>query len=272
MADSINTGANIDTGQTAAPEGHDEKMADKFDQAQSAASGPDTETGNSGDDDELILGKFKSQDELVEAYRQLESKLSSGQADDNDTSDDRQAAQNDVDEAAREAVDRAEGVDMESLSQEYAENGELAEESYKALEAVGISREMVDQYIEGQEARASQAEDQVKEAIGGEAEFNKMAEWASANMTPEQLDAYNAEIDSGDPRRMEQAVQALAFQYSQAKPSEPDLIGGDSQGKGGSDAFQSVAQLTEAMKDPRYHKDPAYRQDVERRLAKSNIL
>lgn len=271
MVDAINTGASTDTSQTAAPEGHDQAMAEKAEQAQAAAQNPDTNTaddsGGSGDG-EKILGKFNTQEELVEAYRELESKLSSqGNGEGSEAQ-----SQEELDQAAREAVDKAEGVDMQSLSQEYAQNGELAEESYKALEDAGIPRDMVDQFIEGQEARAAQAEARVKESIGGEEQFSKVVEWASGNLSQEQIDAYNAEVNSGDPRRMEQAVQALAYQYSQAKPEEPKLVGGEGQGQGSNDGFQSVAELTEAMKDPRYHKDPAYRKDVERRLAASSVL
>ena len=46
------------------------------------------------------------------------------------------------------------------------------------------------------------------------------------------------------------------------------------QGKASADikeAFRSQAELVAAMDDPRYEKDPAYRQDVERKLENSNI-
>jgi hypothetical protein len=33
-----------------------------------------------------------------------------------------------------------------------------------------------------------------------------------------------------------------------------------------------VAEIVEAMKDPRYSKDPAYRADVEQRVALSNAF
>ena len=39
-----------------------------------------------------------------------------------------------------------------------------------------------------------------------------------------------------------------------------------------SGAFQSRAQVVEAMSDPRYKKDPAYRQQVYNRLQNSNVI
>ena len=38
-----------------------------------------------------------------------------------------------------------------------------------------------------------------------------------------------------------------------------------------SNAFRSQAELIAAMSDPRYDKDPAYRQDIADKLAVSNI-
>ena len=37
------------------------------------------------------------------------------------------------------------------------------------------------------------------------------------------------------------------------------------------DVFRSQAQLVEAMSDPRYDRDPAYRQDVVAKLERSDI-
>jgi len=38
------------------------------------------------------------------------------------------------------------------------------------------------------------------------------------------------------------------------------------------EVFESVAQVTEAMNDPRYANDPAYRKQVELKLAKSSVF
>ena len=37
------------------------------------------------------------------------------------------------------------------------------------------------------------------------------------------------------------------------------------------DVFRSQAEVVEAMSDPRYDRDPAYRQDVFEKLGRSNI-
>ena len=58
---------------------------------------------------------------------------------------------------------------------------------------------------------------------------------------------------------------------SKSNPQKQELFEGDSD-VFSSDAFRSIAQVTQAMNDPRYEKDPAYRKDVTDRLAKSTIL
>lgn len=39
-----------------------------------------------------------------------------------------------------------------------------------------------------------------------------------------------------------------------------------------SDDYQSKAQMTADMKDPRYKKDPAFRKQVEEKIGRSNIM
>ena len=56
-----------------------------------------------------------------------------------------------------------------------------------------------------------------------------------------------------------------------ANGSSPNLMQG-STGGSGSGAFSSLAQMSEAMRDPKYHSDPAYREEVTRKLESSNLM
>ena len=49
------------------------------------------------------------------------------------------------------------------------------------------------------------------------------------------------------------------------------MINGDSI-ETNSDVFESSAQVIDAMNDPRYSKDPAYRKEVEEKLARSAVI
>jgi len=137
------------------------------------------------------------------------------------------------------------------------------------LEKAGIPRAFVDQYIAGIEAQAKAYREQLMEEIGGEEAFAAMAAWAVANLSEKELEDYNEAVDSGDLSMVRSAVMSLAFRYQQAVGRDPKLISGQAGGPAG---FESIAQLTAAMKDPRYETDPAYRREVEQRLARSNIF
>ena len=67
------------------------------------------------------------------------------------------------------------------------------------------------------------------------------------------------------------AVKGLYAQFISAGGNPPDLSQG---GTSGSSVvpFGSAAQVTESMRDPRYATDPAFRANVEKRLAVSNVL
>jgi hypothetical protein len=273
---SVNTGAATNPDATEAPEGHDEKMVAAYEESQQAAAGTDTSTAENEEGGEKILGKFESQDQLIEAYRSLEAKLSQsspteGEGEQGDSTNTQEQGEEERAEAAEKAVEQAEGVDMDSLSKEYFETGDLTAESYEALEKAGIPRQMVEEYIQGQEARANQYQDQALQEVGGEEEFSKISEWASSNLSADQIDRYNTAVDSGDPARMQEAVKALAYEYGKARPQEPDLLGGGNNHASG-DRFESVAQLTEAMSDSRYQNDPAFRKEVEQKLSRSNVM
>jgi len=54
-------------------------------------------------------------------------------------------------------------------------------------------------------------------------------------------------------------------------PKQPELFEGTSDAPP-SEAFESVRQVTDAMQDPRYDKDPAYRKKVTDKLARSTVI
>src|SRR5690606_15193900 len=133
------------TDVTPAPQGHDEAMLAKVDQkeAELAQIGQDAPKQQDG---ELLLGKFKSVEDLTKAYQELERKLS--QASQHKA---QQSSSDMTEDKASELIDKA-GLDVEAMSEYFYENGSLSEEHYDALEKAGIPRAFVDQYIAGIEA------------------------------------------------------------------------------------------------------------------------
>ena len=198
---------------------------------------------------------------LLKSYTELEKARSKGQPDGEGE-----------EAAAQEAVDAA-GLDMEALSAEYATNGELTQESYDALAKVGITKDMVEAYIAGQEAQASNLQKELLEPIGGDMEtYDTMVAWAADNLDDKAIDDFNKVLESGNTSAIKMAVQNLAAKYTDANGSEPGRqLSGKSTGTG-SGVYESTADLMKDMQNPEYERNPAFRAKVEAKLARSSIL
>ena len=168
-------------------------------------------------------------------------------------------------------MDKA-GLDFNVFQQEYEENGELSQEAYDALSKAGFPKTLVDTWIQGQEALQGDLNNEVFQSVGGENNYLSMLEWAKDNLPENDISAFNTSVETGDRNLVKFAVQGLYARYrSEVGGQEPQLTQGSaSQSSGGS--FQSAAELTAAMRDPRYSNDPAYRQSVANKLARSSVF
>jgi hypothetical protein len=249
----------VDSVEIKAEETTEEKPVEQVNETQPAQSRP-----------EGLPEKFNSVDDLAKSYSELEKKLGE-QSQETKTEEVKteQPKSNNKLEIAEKAVADA-GLDMSSLQQEYAEKGELDAKSYEALEKAGITKQYVDNYIAGQEALANQQANEIKSTVGGEETYQEMVDWASKNMTEGEKQAYNKAVNSGDMDTVKLAVNALKSQFERANGVEPKLVEGKAQPTS-EEGFQSWAQVTEAMADPRYAKDVAYQDEVKTKLANSNL-
>ena len=219
--------------------------------------------------------KFNSVDELVKSYSELEKKLGEQSQPTKESVDPVSKAEtkqeqpkSDLDIATK-AVDSA-GLNMETLSEEFAKDGKLADGSYKSLEKAGIPKEYVDRFIAGQQAIADQQSATVKNLVGGTEAYDSMSEWAGQNLTETEKQAYNTAVNSKDLEAVKLAVVGLKARYAQSTGSEPTLVEGKAS-PSAEQGFASWAQVTQAMSDPRYSKDPAYQAEVKNKLANSKI-
>jgi hypothetical protein len=148
----------------------------------------------------------------------------------------------------------------------------LSSESYEKLSKAGYSRQIVDQYIDGQRAVAARFETDIMTEVGGAEKYTDITTWAKANLTPAEIAAYNAAVSSGNADQAKLAALGLGAKFERANGSDPQrLLGGQSAGSTG-DVYESMAQVTAAMKDPQYKADPAFRAKVQAKLARSNVI
>lgn len=252
-----------------APADHDQKMMDKVDAANAPLPVEGTEGTPPSDRPEWLPEKFKSPEDMAKAYSELESKLGQKPVEATPPKTDvdpAAATQADVEKALAPA-----GLNLQDFNAEFAEKGELSSDSYEKLAKAGYDKALVDQFIEGQKARAVQFETEIQSEVGGTDRYMEMVTWAKVNLTPAEIDAYNLAVGSGKPEQAKLAALGLNAKFTQAVGNEPQRqIGG--QKATSSEGFESTAQVTEAMKDPRYKNDPAYRAKVQAKLASSSVF
>lgn len=95
--------------------------------------------------------------------------------------------------------------------------------------------------------------------------------WAAQNLSPEEINDYNTVTGSGNPVAIRFAVQALQARYQRDEGYEAPLVTGK-KADTGLKPYRSQAELARDIANPLYHADPAFRADVEERLARSTNL
>lgn len=234
----------------------------------------------------LLAGKYKNPEELEKAYKELESKLGQTSTTETETDEDtNQPAdttekETPTDGSAREIYGEFIGskleeneIDFNSMSNRWQETGQLEDADYTELEGAGFNRTMVDAYLRGlaqdTEMKAQEV-NQIKADYGGEKGYQDLLQWAVNNLPQTELTAFNKMVNTGDINQAKLAVAGLDAKRTVAEGREPKLVGGRAS-KQSVARFESTAQLIEAMSDPKYSKDPAFRAKVSAKLKNSNI-
>ena len=210
---------------------------------------------------EWLPEKFGNAEELAKAYSELEKKLSSDKP--NDPS---------IMEARKQAEENQQTQNtLEPFYKEFSEAGTLSDKSYKDLAKMGLDKNLVDGYIAGQKAIAEAEVKQVQSIVGGEENYKQLLDWSTKNLNEAEATAFNELLDTGSIEQIKLAVSAIANRAGISGQEKPTMFEGDTTAST-ADVFGSVAQVTQAMNDPRYDKDPAYRKEVEMKLARSSVI
>lgn len=173
-------------------------------------------------------------------------------------------------EGAPKADDAGTQQAFNAAAEEFAEKGELTDETYSALEKAGVPREMVDTYIEAQKGKVEALRTAAYDVAGGEDTYKVMAEWAAGNLDESERTAVNTLLGSADPKVVARGAQMLRQAYEAENGSEAgQRIENDGTPSAGGGHFRSQAEMTKAMNDPRYRNDSAYRDEVEKKLTRS---
>ena len=213
------------------------------------------------DQETMLAGKYKNAEELEAAYIELQKKLGSNE---------------DQKESEPESEETEEETSSTSLFDKIWEEskGEFTEETLKELSNADPT-DLANMYLEYRQSESKNqitAEDAtaLKDAIGGEEQYKQLMGWAGDNLDEKEIDMYDAVMEAGDRNAAYFAMQALAYRYGESVGVEGKLV----QGKAPTETtkgFKSQAEVVNAMQDPRYDRDPAYRQEIMAKLERSNV-
>ena len=220
-------------------------------------SEPKVEAQSTEDRPEWLPEKFSNAEELAKAYGALEKEFSG-----RDKQEVKPTEETKAEEAPQQGLDK--------YYEEYAEKGELAETSYSELAKLGLDKTLVDSYIEGQNLISDTNTKQIQDIAGGKEEYTELVNWATDNLSDAEVKVFNDMVEGGDIETAKFAVQGLMSKAG-VNSKQPSLFEGTSDAVS-KDAFASVAQVTEAMNDPRYETDPAYRRMVEEKIGRSQVF
>lgn len=232
-------------------------------------------------------GKYKSAEELEKAYIELQKKLGQTKEEQEEEEEPSETPSEEPVEALEEE-EVAEPPEVEpevaqlltEASKEFSENAsKLSEETIEKLSKLD-SRTLIEtwaNYIAQQnqevvQANISQQEaDRVMTAIGGQQFYQEMLGWASENLSPAEIAAYDNVVNSGNADAVYWAAMGLKAKYTDAVGYEGKQVSGKRPSRS-EPGFRSHAELARAIADPRYRDDPAYRRDIEDKLARSGEL
>ena len=215
--------------------------------------------------------KFKSAEQMAEAYANLESKLGGNEQAQETTEETEPEVTREAEAGeVKQVLDKA-GVDFDALQSEYNEQGEITADSYTKLEEAGFSKDLVDSYIKGQESLNANYEKAVYDTAGGQEAYGELISWAGDNLNQGEIAAFDKAVSSGDVDMVKMAVSGLQTKYQAAEGTDPTLLseGQSSNSTGG--VFNSWAEVTAAMNDTRYESDVAYRQKISAKLGRSQL-
>lgn len=200
---------------------------------------------------EPILGKFKSQEDLIKAYQELEKKL--GQP----------KEPTPTDTPKEEVV--VEGVNVSKYDSEYRENGSLSDKSYQELQKLGFSKEDVNRYIEGQNALVEKFTSSIIQKAGGQEEYSSLIEWAATNMPEATIKEYNEALNKGDINKVHQLIEYAQLKRGTSTRQPNRLEGTASSDGGGLKPFANKAEWQSATANRLYGKDVKYTTMVDKR-------
>ena len=228
-------------------------------------------------EEQIYAGKYKSAQELEKAYIELQAKLGEKAEEKTETAS--------TDEQPEDTPKMSEGATLiTDASKEYYDNGNKLSPETMAKFSSMSSQDLLKAYMEVSQSPEFQAQqgqppadisqsdiNQIKNSAGGDQAYANIINWAKSNLPQEKITAFDEVVNTGSVQAIQLAVSGLKSEYDNANGVEGRMVTGKTAPNNSGDVFRSQQELVAAMNDPRYDRDPAYRQDVIQKLDRSDL-
>jgi len=242
--------------------------------------------------DKMLAGKYKSAEDLEAAYLELQKKLGDAPATEEAQpeteyqlyTDDGGVNYDTANELYGEQLGslfKSNEIDPFAMAKHFEENnGTLTDDMYSKLESTGLSKEIIDNYLEGVRGNLGMSQEDtspvlsdseikdLKNIAGGERGYDQLMDWAGNNLTEQDAKNYDDVLATGNKAAISFAVKALMGQYEDANGRDSNIITGK---ESTTENYRSMAEVVRDMNKPEYRTDEAFRDDVLRKLAQSNL-
>ena len=235
--------------------------------------------------EQLLAGKYKNAEDLEKAYVELQKKLGGEGTEDSESTGEPTDSSNseETSEETEEAKEDSPALALvnEAAAEYWDNNQALSEDTIAKLGEMSGS-DLLSAYLQAQQANpVDQAPAEVKDlsakdiadvksVAGGDKEYGQLVQWAADNLDKSDVQSFDELISSGNVGAIKLAVTGMKAQYESVNGYEGTMLTGKPPTTS-KDVFRSQAEVVAAMGDPRYDKDPAYRQDLIEKLDRSNV-
>ena len=242
--------------------------------------------------EKMLAGKYKSAEDLEAAYLELQKKLGDAPATEEAEPETEYQFYNDDGGVNYDTANEVYGeqlgnlfksneIDPFEMAKHFEENnGTLTDDMYSKLESTGLTKEIIDNYLEGVKGNLGMSQENaspvlseseikdLKNIAGGERGYEQLMDWAGNNLTAQDAKNYDDVLATGNKAAISFAVKALMGQYEDANGRDSNIVTGK---QSSTENYRSMAEVVRDMNKPEYQTDEAFRDDVIRKLAQSNI-
>jgi hypothetical protein len=200
----------------------------------------------------------KSPEEIIKAYLELEKKLGNPQEEPQEEAPSEEKPEKTPEELAK----------YEKYLDKVKSGEGLTEEDYSELEALGYTRDFINEQVEFIQYKAQQYVREVLDPVGGEEVFKEAVAWAKENWPEDKIKEYNETIAKVPKLAQQALVKELVDAYKAGATTEP--IHSNTPPAGSKKGYTSETDFMKDISDPRYGKDPAYTKAVEAKMAQTD--